>query len=112
MEGMRFRGHVGTTEAERLAGNDFVVTVGYDTDTARPGKSDRLEDSVDYSRVFDVVGREFLPECNLIENLAHRIMDSLLAEFSPQIWNVGVRVCKKYPAVDGQLEQSVIEVSQ
>lgn len=112
MEGMRFRGHVGTTAQERAAGNDFVVTLGYDTDTSKAGLSDSLSDAVDYSKVFESVGLEFRVECCMIENLAHRIMSRVIADFSPLIWNVSLRICKRYPSVDGQLEQSVIELHQ
>jgi len=109
LEGMRFRAHVGTTAEERAAGNDFVVTVGYDCDTLTPGLSDNLADAVDYSMIFDAVGQEMAVECNLIENLGHRILDRLTHGF-PAISNIYVRICKKYPAVAGELECSVIEL--
>lgn len=110
LEGMRFRGHIGTTSEERAAGNDFEITVGYDCDTATPGLSDRLEDAVDYSMIFDTVGEEMAVECSLIENLAHRIMRRLTEEY-PAISNIHLKIRKKYPAVAGQLECSVIELN-
>ncbi len=109
MEGMRFRGHIGTTAEERAAGNDFVISVSYDCDTATPGLSDRLDDAVDYSLIFDAVGEEMRVECNLIENLAHRILRRLTDGF-PAISCIHLKICKKYPAVAGQLECSVIEL--
>lgn len=109
LEGMRFRAHVGTSAVERAAGCDFVVTVGYDCDTHTPGLSDRLEDAVDYSEIFDAVGQEMAVECNLIENLGHRVLSRLESSF-PAISNIYVRICKKYPAVAGELECSVIEL--
>lgn len=110
LEGMKFRGHIGTTAEERAAGNDFEITVSYDCDTLTPGLSDRLEDAVDYSMIFDAVGREMAVECQLIENLGYRIMRSLEDGF-PAISNILLRIRKKYPAVAGQLECSVIELS-
>ena len=109
LEGMKFRAHVGTTAEERAAGNDVDVSVSYDCDTWTPGMSDRLEDAVDYSMVYDAVADEMAVECNLIENVAHRILLRLKRDF-PVISNIGVIVRKHYPAVSGSLECSVVEV--
>lgn len=110
MEGMKFRGHIGTTAEERAAGNDFEITVSYDCDTLTPGLSDRLEDAVDYSLIFDAVALEMAVECQLIENLGHRIMRRLTEDF-PAISNIHLKIRKKYPAVAGKLECSVIELN-
>ena len=106
---MKFRAHVGTTDAERMAGSDVDVTVYYDCDTETPGISDCLDDAVDYSKIYDAVAWEMLVECNLIENIAHRILMRLKKNFAG-ISNVGVVVRKHYPAVAGALECSVVEV--
>jgi dihydroneopterin aldolase len=109
LEGMKFRANIGVTQAERTAGNDVVVSVGYDCDTDLPGRTDCLEDAVDYSLVYEAVASEMKKECNLIENAAMRILLRIKKEF-PMISNIGVRLCKYYPAVAGHLEKSVIEV--
>lgn len=109
LEGMKFRAHVGTTDEERRAGNDVEVTVYYDCDTETPGISDNLNDAVDYSKIYDAVAWEMLVECNLIENIAHRILMRIKREFT-DISNIGVIVRKHYPAVAGRLECSVVEV--
>ncbi|MCQ2251201.1 MAG: dihydroneopterin aldolase [Bacteroidales bacterium] len=110
LEGMKFRGHIGTTAEERAAGNDFEITVGYDCNTLRPGLSDNLNDAVDYSKVFDAVSEEMAVECSLIENLGHRLMRRLVTGF-PNISNIRLRIRKKYPAVAGHLECSVLELT-
>ncbi len=109
LEGMKFRAHVGTTDEERRAGNDVDVTVYYDCDTDTPGRTDRLEDAVDYAKIYDAVALEMAVECNLIENIAHRILQRLKADFDA-ISNIGVIVKKHYPAVSGSLECSVVVV--
>lgn len=109
LEGMKFRANIGTTEQERAAGNDVEVSVSYECDTDTPGLSDRLEDAVDYSLIYDAVAAEVRKECNLIENAAMRILLRLKKNF-PLISNITVRFCKYYPAVAGSLERSVVEV--
>ncbi|MCR5453388.1 MAG: dihydroneopterin aldolase [Bacteroidales bacterium] len=109
LEGMKFRANIGTTEQERAAGNDVEVSVSYCCDTETPGLSDRLEDAVDYSLIYDAVAAEMRKECNLIENAAMRILLNLKENF-PLISNITVTLCKYYPAVAGSLEKSVVEV--
>ncbi|MBQ2097364.1 MAG: dihydroneopterin aldolase [Bacteroidales bacterium] len=109
LEGMKFHANIGTTDEERAAGNDVDVTVSYECDTDTPGRTDRLEDAVDYSLVYDAVAEEMRKECNLIENAARRILLSLKDKF-PLISNITVTLCKHYPAVTGCLERSVVEV--
>jgi dihydroneopterin aldolase len=109
LEGMKFRAHVGTTAQERANGNDVDVSVSYDCDTDTPGRTDNLEDAVDYAMVYDAVAKEVGVECNLIENMAHRILLSIKNNF-PELSNILVVVRKHYPAVSGSLECSVVEV--
>lgn len=110
LNGMKFRTHIGTTEEERNAGNDITINLSYSTDTLTPGISDDLNDAVDYSLIFQAVKKETLTPCNLIENLAHRILTRLQKEF-PQISEVKLQLFKHYPQVDGNLECSGIEIN-
>ena len=110
LNGMKFRTNIGTTEKERNEGNDITINLSYQTDTVKPGLSDNLEDAVDYSLIFQAVKKETLTPCNLIENLAHRILRRLKTEF-PQISEIKLQLFKHYPQVDGELEYSGIEIN-
>src|SRR4051794_952756 len=48
LKGMTFSGRHGVSDAERERTQDFVVTVEVQADLARPGRSDRIEDTLDY----------------------------------------------------------------
>lgn len=76
---MVFNGRHGVRPAEREEAQEFKVDIELDTDLAEPGRSDRVEDTVDYRLVYaiakDVVEGESV---KLIETLASRIADRVL----------------------------------
>ncbi|WP_109209616.1 MULTISPECIES: dihydroneopterin aldolase [Microbacterium] len=80
LTGVRAYGHHGVFEDERREGQKFVVDVTLYVSTARAAASDDVSDTVHYGdvaeRIVELVGGEPL---NLIEGVAARIADDLLA---------------------------------
>ena len=107
LDGMKFFSHIGTTGAERDKGSEVTVDLSYVTETSKAGETDDLSDAVDYSKVYETVKKETEIPCNLIENLAHRIMKSLKRDF-PTVSYIELKLFKHYPQVDGCLEKSGI----
>jgi len=111
VQGIQFFGRHGVTPAEREVGQRFVVDVELRLDLARAGASDRLEDTVNYVAVHDLV-RELgrgAPVC-LLEALAERIARAILQRFDPK--EVTVRVRKPAPPIDGVMEWVGVEVTR
>lgn len=79
--GLRARGHHGVLENERRDGQDFLVDLRMDVDTAPAGRADALGRTVNYAEVADsaVAEIEGGPH-QLIETLAARIAGRILAE--------------------------------
>src|ERR1700688_3965780 len=76
LEGMSFQGRHGVRPAERERPQEFKVDVEVDSDLSEPGKTDRIEDSVDYRRIRAIAKEVIEGESqNLIETLASRIAD-------------------------------------
>ena len=96
LEGMRFFGHHGVTEAEREAGVVLDVDLDVRTDMHAASHSDRLEDTVDYSRLVEIC-RAMVEEsrCRLLESLAERVAGAVLAE--PGVAWARVRIAKRPP---------------
>ena len=94
LEGMSFEGRHGVRPAERERPQEFKVDVEIDCDLSEPGKSDRIEDSVDYRRVRAIAKEVIEGESqNLIETLAARIAERVLQ--LPRVAGVSVRVAKR-----------------
>lgn len=79
IEGMSFFGHHGVYPAEREAGTHFTVDVALELDLGEAGRTDRLEDTLDYRDAYGLV-REVLEgdRCQLVEALAQRTAERLL----------------------------------
>jgi dihydroneopterin aldolase len=110
MEGMAFFGRHGVFPAERELGARFTVDVELEADLRAAGRSDRLEDTIDYSRAYDLVREVVEGEpCHLLEAVAERISQRLLS--LPRVERATVRVHKK-PPLPGEFRSFGVEISR
>ncbi|MBQ9310600.1 MAG: dihydroneopterin aldolase [Bacteroidales bacterium] len=98
--GMEFLAYHGCLESEKELGGDFVVDFKAWLDLDEASRSDRLDDTLDYSRVYSLIAGEMSQRSDLLEHVAGRICRALEAEF-PDLPAFEVRVCKKNPPVGG-----------
>ncbi len=93
LTGLRVRGHHGVYDFERREGQDFVVDLTLEFDTAAAAESDDVTDTVHYGELAEwlalVIGGE---PVKLIETLAARLADVCLAD--PRVSAVEVTVHK------------------
>ena len=110
LEGMTFFGRHGVLPAERELGARFSVDVILEADLAEAGRSDRLEDTVDYVRAYAAV-REVVEgkPCQLLETVAERIAGRLLSLQRVQRATVTVR---KRPPLEGEFRAFGVEVTR
>jgi dihydroneopterin aldolase len=94
LEGMSFQGRHGVRAAEREQPQEFKVDVEVDCDLIRPGISDRIEDTVDYTKVRAIAKEVIEGESQkLLETLAARIADRVLQ--LEHVGGVSVRIAKR-----------------
>ena len=94
LDGLVFSGRHGVSDAERARPQQFTVDIEVETSTARAGRSDRIDDTVDY-RELRSIAKEVItgPPAHLIEALAERIAARALAV--RRVRAVKVRVAKQ-----------------
>jgi len=111
LEQMIFFGYHGAYPAERELGQRFIVDLALGVDLMAAGASDNLEDTVNYAQVFEVV-REVVegPPCKLLEVVARRIADAVLAE--ERIRWCRVRLAKPGVAIPGALGGAAIQITR
>ncbi len=110
LEGMAFVGHHGVFPAERELGARFVVDAELERDLSTAGRSDQLDDTLDYREPYNAVRAVVEGEpCQLIETLAERIADRLLA--CDGVQRVTVRV-RKRPPLPGEFVSVGVEVTR
>ena len=94
LEGMSFHGRHGVRGAERDQPQEFRVDVEVDCDLSEPGRTDRVEDTVDYRQVRAIAKEVIEGESQkLIETLAARIADRVLK--LEKVAGVEVRISKR-----------------
>lgn len=98
---MEFYGYTGFLSEEKENGQVFCVSCELRFDDILGAKTDRLEDTVDYSDVYDIV-RDITENSsfNLIEHLAYVIGGTVLEKYS-DIREITVTVSKPDAPIDG-----------
>jgi 7,8-dihydroneopterin aldolase/epimerase/oxygenase len=110
LQNMAFYGYHGSDPHEGSVGGRFYVDVVLEADLSKPGKSDKLEDTVNYERVYAIIrdhveGKRF----NLLEALAQTIADQLLRDFAA-VQCVEIRVRKPGVPLKGILDFTQVEI--
>jgi len=91
LKGMTFYAFHGVSPEERALGQRFVVDVDIERDLSVPGRSDNLQDTVDYSKVYPVIQQVMSgPSRNLLEAVAEAIAREILGEFPVEAVRVRV----------------------
>lgn len=101
VRGLSFRAPHGVYAEERVEGRDFEVEVEAEVPLAQAGASDALADTVDYrdlaAAAVEVFGG---PSVNLVEHLAARVCETVLARHRAVV-RVTVVVSKRATGVPG-----------
>lgn len=94
LTGIRCYGYTGYLPEEQVLGQWFEVDVKLWLDLSKPGKTDAIEDTIDYRSVISLV-QDLVKTSKfaLVERLATAIADSILASCT-QVTQVQVRLSK------------------
>ena len=111
LQRMTFYGFHGVSKAERETGRRYEVDCELVFDFSRAGTSDLLKDTINYREVYDAVERVLTADhIQLLETLATRLVDGLLADFAVDA--VKVRVRKMIPPIPGNLDYIEVELAR
>jgi dihydroneopterin aldolase len=111
IRGLRVMGTHGVLEVERQRAQPFEVDIDVETDLSTAGRSDNLDDTIDYGWVSAqadaVVGG---PHRELIERVAQEIADAVLAD--GRISGVTVVVRKLRPPVPLDVATTAVRITR
>lgn len=111
IEGMEFYAYHGHFIEEQVVGNKFLLNIAIETNCNNAGKSDNLNDALDYQKVYNLIKEEMLKKSSLLENICKRILDHLYADFE-NINKATIKVSKINPPMGGQIEKVSITMSR
>jgi dihydroneopterin aldolase len=108
--GMSFQGKHGVRPAERDQPQEFRVDVEVETPLSDAGRSDRLADTVDYTRL-RAIAKEVIegPPRKLLEALATEIAERSLE--LDHVQSVSVRVAKR-PASMRPIDSAAVRINR
>lgn len=108
VSGIRVYAFHGCLEEETKIGSDYIVDVEIVADLSKSSLSDDLNDTVDYALVNKIVFEEMQTPSKLLEHVAKRIVNRLLAiPFSIQ--EIDVAVSKLNPPINGNVERVTVK---
>jgi len=110
LEEMRCWAYHGCLKSERSNGNLFLVDFRGELDMRKAAGSDKLEDTVNYGLVYDLVKEEMSMPSDLLENVAGRIVRRIAEKF-PEFVRFSVRVSKRRPPVEGPVQWSRVTLT-
>jgi dihydroneopterin aldolase len=107
-----FYAYHGVLTDEQNLGGKFDVDVDLHCDLTRGAKSDHLQDTVNYERVYDCIRSLVLDKKHLLlESLASSIGKGILKNFS-KVNSVTVRVRKPGAPVRGVIDHVEVELTE
>jgi len=109
LEGMEFYARHGYYEEERVIGNKYSVDVTLDVDFSEAASEDKLEGTVNYEKVYEIVQNVMSIDANLLEHLAGKMIKALKANFS-KVNQVQVRISKYNPPIKGLCHKATVEL--
>ena len=103
LKNIRTFSYHGCLPEEGRIGSEYSVDLEVKTDLRKSSVSDKLEDTVDYVYLNRVVKEEMDIRSNLLEHVAHRIIERVFREL-PQVSRIMLSVSKINPPIEGDVE--------
>jgi len=101
---MVFYGYHGVFAEERSLGQRFIVSLHLTTDAANDKQIHKLDDTVDYTKVYAVLKSIMeTDQFHLLESVGNAILDKVLEEF-PLVNKAKVFIQKPSVAIQGSLK--------
>ena len=111
IRGLSIFTHHGVTEAERETGQRLEIDVSFDVPDCDAMLTDRLDDTVDYAEVCDIVALAATERSyKTLERLCHVISERLMERFSCE--SVRVRAAKPEPPLPLAVGHVAVEVAR
>jgi dihydroneopterin aldolase len=110
LKGMSFQGRHGVRDAERANAQEFKVDIEVDCDLAKAGRTDKLADTIDYTRI-RAIAKEVIEgeSAQLLETLASRMADQVLQ--LPRVEAVTISIAKR-PASMQPIDVAAVHINR
>ena len=109
LRNVRFYAFHGVMPQERKVGGEFLVdlSVGYPIEDAM--QSDKVEDTLNYAELYQLVKKEMDTPSQLLEHVAGRIARKISEQF-PKVTSIDLKITKKNPPMGADCDGAGVEV--
>ena len=111
VEGMEFFAYHGYYQQEKENGNSFIVDIYIDTALEQAAQSDKLNDTVNYERVYQITAQVMGERHNLRGNIEWQIMEKLHDD-RQGVNAIKIRISKLNPPLKGKVNRTFIELKK
>ena len=106
---MTFQMNHGVYDFEKSKNTAFEVYLTIFSNFKNAMHSDKLEDTIDYQVIYDIISKEMHIRAHLIEHISHRIIESIAEDFK-EIAKLKLKISKMNPPIQGDIEKTEFEV--
>ncbi|MCP4456594.1 MAG: dihydroneopterin aldolase [Cytophagales bacterium] len=107
LEGMEFYARHGYYEEERKIGNKYTVDIFMTLDMEEAVAEDKLEGTVNYEKIYEIVAEVMGVDASLLEHLAGKLVKKIRQNFS-EVESVRVRISKHNPPIKGLCKKATV----
>ena len=108
---LRIPARHGVYEFEKNKEGIFEIDIHMHLDLKNAMLSDNLKDSIDYSKVVELVKKIFFEnDCNLIEYVAGRICEGIIEKYPIQ--KVVIKIRKPHAPINADLDTVEVEIER
>ena len=102
--------HHGVMPQEREIGAWFTIDIALEMNDSSCSESDRIDGTVSYADVYEILRQEMAIPSKLLENVCQRISKRLYGTFG-QIEAIAITLCKDTPPMGGDRLKAAITLS-
>ena len=110
IENMEFYAYHGHFEEEQKIGTWFSLDLTMEVDTSKAELTDELEDTVDYSAVYQVVKEQMMIPSKLLEHVGRRILNAVKERFF-DVTDAQLKIRKMNPPLGGKMDFVSLELT-
>jgi len=111
LEDIKIYAYHGVLPEENIVGTYFLVNAEIHADLEKAMISDRLEDTINYAKVNDIIHEEMQVSSQLLEHVIGRMIKRISESF-PQVQYLKIKLTKLQPPMKGQIRGVSVEIEK
>ncbi|MFN3315362.1 MAG: dihydroneopterin aldolase [Raineya sp.] len=111
LENIEFFAYHGYYDEEQKIGNKYTIDICIEANLQQAAKSDKLADTINYEKLYQIVAKEMATPARLLEHIAQKIIDTIFHNFA-QVEAIEIAVGKHNPPIGGVCGKAKVILKQ